>query len=57
MTPSKLRKFSLKILKSKINFGVLLFNKIPRTCGEYEYFYVASVINSIPVYNSLIITI
>jgi len=46
--------FLEEILKSKINFGVLLFNKIPKTCEEYAYFYVASVIDSIPVSNSLI---
>ena len=47
--------FLEEILKSKINFGVLLFNKIPKTCEEYADFYVANVINSIPVSNSLII--
>jgi len=46
--------FLEEMLKSKIDFGVLLFNKIPRSCEEYAYFYVASVINSIPVSDSLI---
>jgi len=54
--PDESRKVFLEeILKSKINFGVLLFNKIPKTCEEYADFYVISVINSIPVSNSLII--
>ena len=46
--------FLEEILKSKISFGVLLFNKIPKTCEEYADFYVTSVIDSIPVSNSLL---
>ena len=49
--------FLEEILKSGIKFGVLLFNKIPKNCEEYAYFYVASVINSIPVSNALITVI
>lgn len=52
---SEVRKVFLKeILKSKINFGVLLFNKIPKTRKKYVYFYVESVIDSVPVSNSVI---
>ena len=53
--PIEVKKVFLEeILKSKIDFGVLLFNKIPKTCEEYAYFYVVSVINSIPISNSLL---
>ena len=52
---NEIRKVFLEeILKSKINFRVPLFNKIPKAREEYADFYFVSVINSIPVSVSLI---
>ncbi|AWR93300.1 DUF3800 domain-containing protein [Acidianus brierleyi] len=53
------RIFLLAILNSKINFGIILFNKIPRCCKDYARYYIAEVINNSPFdeNSQLIITI
>jgi len=53
------RIFLLAILNSKINFGIILFNKIPRCCKGYARYYIAEVINNSPFdeNSQLIITI